>query len=233
MTHRPTYVAAALLLALCSASYAQQNTVRIGWANIQPNASASDATGPFLPGPPSGISLSVESQNTLFFAIAHSYNDHLEAELALGYPPTFNVDAKLNPAVVPAYVVSAFQGQNISKVQQVSPTLFANYKFGSPESAWRPYLGLGINYTKFTKRTSTATGNALNGGPTDIQLSDSWGLAAQAGVSYRVNDKWALNASLSTAQVKSTLTATTAGQTRSMDIVFHPVVFILSAGYSF
>ena len=91
-------------------------------------------------------------------------------------------------------------------------------------------MGAGINYTKFDKRESTAAGNQLNGGPTDIRLSDSWGLAAQAGVSYRLNDQWALNAAVATARVKTHRTATTAGQARKIDIRCRPTVLTVSAG---
>jgi outer membrane protein len=79
---------------------------------------------------------------------------------------------------------------------------------------------LGINYTNFDKRTSTAAGNALNGGPTHISMSDSWGLAAQVGLSYRIDERWSIQGALMTARVKSRLTATTAGVPRTMDIRF-------------
>ncbi|MCJ0765871.1 OmpW/AlkL family protein [Variovorax terrae] len=233
MNHRFTLIAAALALAGLSTAASAQNTVRIGYSHVEPHSSASDATGPFLLGPPSGVSLSVKNQDTLFLSFAHSFNNNMEVELALGYPPTHDVTAQLNPAIVPAYIVSSFQGQVIAKVRQVAPTLFFNYKFGEPQSAWRPFVGLGINYTRFDKRESTATGNALNGGPTDISLSDSWGLAAQAGVSYRFSDKWTLNAAVATARVKTHLTATTAGAARNIDIRFRPTVLTFSVGYDF
>ena len=151
----------------------------------------------------------------------------------MGVPPTHDVAAKLNPAIVPGYIVSAYQGQTIAKIRQFAPTVFLNYSFGDSSSALRPFVGVGVNYTKFDKRSSTNIGNSLNGGPTDIQLSDSWGLAAQVGLEYRINDKWSLHGSLATARVKTTLTATTAGAARVMDITFHPVVLTMTAGYRF
>jgi len=111
--------------------------------------------------------------------------------------------------------------------------VFLNYNFGDSSSALRPFVGVGVNYTKFDKRSSTSIGNSLNGGPTDIQLSDSWGLAAQVGLDYRINDKWSIHGSVATARVKTTLTATTAGAARVMDITFHPVVLTVAAGYRF
>jgi outer membrane protein len=219
--------------ALCSPASAQDNSIRFGIVHVDPHSSATDAVGPFLLGPPSGVSLSVKSQDTAYFSYARGFGPNLEVEFALGVPPTHDVTAKLNPAIVPGYIVAAFQGQTVAKVRQFAPTAFVNYKFLEPSSAWRPYVGAGINYTKFDKRQSTATGNALNGGPTDIQLKDSTGLALQAGVSYRMPGPWSFNAGLSTADVKTTLTANTSGATRTIDIKFSPVVLTLSAGYSF
>lgn len=214
-----------------SADWLKGTTIRGGIAHVAPNSTATDAVGPFLPGPPSGVSLEVQNQSTLFFSVARDLTPHVEVELAMGFPPTHDVTAKLAPSL-PSHV-QVLNGQVIAKVRQVAPTLFFNYKFGDPGSTWRPFVGAGINYTKFDKRESTAAGNQLNGGPTDIRLSDSWGLAAQAGVSYRLNDQWALNAAVATARVKTHLTATTAGQARKIDIRFRPTVLTVSAGYVF
>ena len=214
-----------------SADWLKGTTIRGGIAHVAPNSTATDAVGPFLPGPPSGVSLEVQNQSTLFFSVARDLTPHVEVELAMGFPPTHDVTAKLASSL-PSHV-QVLNGQVVAKVRQVAPTLFFNYKFGEPGSTWRPFVGAGINYTKFDKRESTAAGNQLNGGPTDIRLSDSWGLAAQAGVSYRLNDQWSLNAAVATARVKTHLTATTAGQARKIDIRFRPTVLTVSAGYVF
>jgi outer membrane protein len=231
MKHMLSRVAAATaLLALCGTA-AAQITVRAGLTHIAPHSSASDAVGPMLPGPPSGISIDVRNQSTLFLSFAHALNDNMELELALGYPPTHDVNAKI-AASLPPHIV-AFNGQKLAEVRQIAPTLFFNYKFGEANSQWRPFVGIGVNYTNFDKRTSTAANNALNGGPTDISLSDSWGLAGQVGVSYRINDRWSITGAVATARVKSKLTTTTAGVQRNIDIRFRPVVLTVAAGYTF
>lgn len=206
-------------------------TVRVGYTHIYPHASATDAVGPLLPGPPSGVSLDVKDKGTLFVSFSKPLNDNMEVELALGYPPTHDVTAKLASSLPPNVLVH--QGQVIAKVRQIAPTLFLNYKFGDADSRWRPFVGVGVNYTSFDKRQSTAEGNALNGGPTDIRLTDSWGLAGQVGLSYRIDDKWSINGSIASARVKSKLTATTSGAARTIDIRFHPVVYTVTAGYAF
>lgn len=228
ITHHLVY--GGVLLALCSTASAQL-MLRAGVTNISPNSSASDAVGPMLPGPPSGISIDVKDKATVYFSVAYGFTPNMEVELAMGYPPTHDVNARI-ASFLPASI-QAFNGQRVARVRQVAPTLFFNYKFGEPTSQWRPFVGVGLNYTNFDKRSSTAANNLLNGGPTDLSLSDSWGLAAQAGLSYRVNDRWSITGSIATARVKSTLTTNTAGVQRNIDIRFHPVVLTLMAGYTF
>ncbi len=223
-------LAGAALLALCATASAQF-TVRGGITHLAPHSRATDAAGPMLPGPPSGISIDVKNKSTAFFSLAYGFNPNMEVELALGYPPTHDVTARIAANLPPH--IAAFNGQKLAEVRQVAPTLFFNYKFGEANSQWRPFVGLGVNYTNFDKRTSTAANNALNGGPTDIRLSDSWGLAGQLGLSYRIDERWSITGTVATARVKSKLTTTTAGVQRSLDIRFHPVVLTVNVGYTF
>ena len=215
-------------LAACSAM-AQQNTLRVGIANVQPHSSTGDFSGPFTP---SGISIEVRDKNTPFFSYSRELNDQWDIEFALGYPPTHDIALVVNNPGLPVSA-QALNGQVGAKVRQVAPTLFFNYKFLEKTSAIRPFLGVGINYTSFDHTSSNAAGNALNGGPTSISLEDSVGLALQGGLIYRISNQWSLTASLATARVKSKITTNTLGIERTADIQFHPRVFVLSAGYSF
>ena len=219
-----------LLAAFAAApALAQQTTVKFGVSNVRPHSSTSDFSGPFTP---SGISLEVLDKTTAFFSVARELNDHWDVELALGYPPTHDIALKINNPNLPASA-QALSGQVGAQVRQVAPTIFVNYKFLEKTSAWRPFVGLGINYTRFDKTNSTAAGNALNGGPTSISLEDSVGLALQGGVSYQINPQWSVSAALATAQVKSKITTNTFGIERSADIKFRPTVFTVALGYSF
>jgi outer membrane protein len=129
--------------------------------------------------------------------------------------------------------VAAKEGQLIGTVRQIAPTVFANYKFGEPSSKLRPFVGIGVNYTLFDQAESTALFNQLSGGVTTNKLSDSWGLAAQVGASYKLDGPWSISGTWSTADVKSTLTTNTYGVERKTDVKFSPSVFILSVGYHF
>ena len=222
-------IAASALLAAASAS--AQYTVQLGVANVDPGASASAPTGPFLPA--NTTSLNVKAQQTVFFSVAREIDDHWDVQLALGYPPTHDVTLRvITPGNLPPSV-AAKDGQLIGTVRQIAPTLFANYKFGESSAKFRPFVGIGINYTMFDQANSTALFNQLSGGTTNNKLSDSWGLAAQLGAVYKLDGPWSVSGTWSTADVKSTLTNNTYGVERKTDIKFNPSVFILAVGYSF
>lgn len=224
-------VVAALALAASGTAQAQSVTLKLGLVNIDPQSSASAVSGPFTPA--DTLSLKVQSKSTLFFSAATPINDQWEAELALGVPPTHDVSLViLNPAALPASV-AAQDGALVAKVRQVAPTLFANYKFGDSNSQIRPFVGIGINYTRFDKTESTGVNDAVNGGPTTIKLTDSMGPAAQLGISAKLGGPWSITGVWSTARVKTKVTTNTLGIERTADIVFHPSVFTVALGYSF
>ena len=219
---------AALLMA---GSASAQYTIQLGAAYLDPGSSASATTGPLTPA--NALSLKVQPQSTVFFSVAREINDNWDLQLALGYPPTHDVQLKLlKTAGLPASVVAA-DGQKIGTVRQIAPTLFANYKFGAASDTLRPFVGVGINYTMFDEAKSNDLNNSLNGGITNSKLTDSWGLAAQVGATYKLGGPWSLTGVFSTADVKTTLTTNTLGIERKTDVKFNPSVFTLAVGYSF
>ena len=227
----PTHLLLAGMLAAFAASpvLAQQNTVKLGISNVQPHSDTSDFSGPFTP---PGISLEVRDKTTPFFSYIREIDDQWNVELALGLPPKHDIALKINNAGLPGNA-QALSGQVGAKVRQVAPTLFVNYRFLEKTSPWRPFIGVGINYTRFDKTSSTTAGDALNGGATSISLEDSVGLALQGGVTYQITHQWSVSAALATARVKSKITTNTLGIERSAHIRFNPRVFTVAVGYSF
>ncbi len=51
----------------------------------------------------------------------------------------------------------------------------------------KPFVGIGLNYTTFF---STKSEGAIAG--TDLDLSDSWGLAGHVGIDFQVGEKAAI-----------------------------------------
>ena len=200
----------------------------IGGAYIHINSKADDFSGQFTP---SGLGLEVHSTSTLFLSLSKRVSDHIDLELLGGMPPTHDVYAK-GPAQVP-FPTRNYDGVKIGSSKQLAPTFIVNYSFFDKGTAFRPYFGLGLNYTHFYDQKTTAAGDNINGGPTKIQNTDSIGPAGQIGLRYNFPSRWSLNASLTKAIVSSHLTATTGGVDRTTTIYFNPLVSVVSLEYAY
>ena len=224
-----TLAAGAALALATSGAYADQagpNDVRLGIYLVHYEAVASDISGPYVP---PGLNVHLDNVETLYVAYVRSISTHFDVELAFGWPPLTKTEGR-GPATVGSV---PYNGQVISTARWLAPTLLVEYVFGSPGWRLRPYVGVGVNYTKFISRQSTAAGNAASGGPTSIALPSSVGPAATAGLSYEIDPRWHVYASYSVAQVNSKLTADTAGVLRTSEVHFWPNTLVISAGYSF
>ena len=260
MKMMPLSLAVAATLLATSVS-AQQYTFKVGAAYINPNATSSDMSGRMaLFGQPrdvtKNIQLEVQPQTAFIFSIARSFDENWEAEVLLGFPPEHDVKMRLNndgikqlatfnPAspppgrtsldVMAAKHITSYDGKVVAKLTQFAPTAFINYKFGTSQSTWRPYVGVGINYTH-VKPDPTAAGEAFYGdGKVKTKVSDSWGLALQAGVSYHIDDKWLISASYATAQVKNKIRINTdnADSVHTASYKFNPSIWMFTVGRKF
>jgi outer membrane protein len=230
---RTTSVTAAVaLLGLCAPlAHADDaadlnNQVRLGLYYIHYASSADDISGPYTP---PGLNLRIKDLETAYFAYVRRLSTHFELELAAGYPPLTRTVGR-GPTMLGSV---PYNGQVISTARWFAPSLLLNYKFLDESRALRPYIGIGVNYTYFYSRQSTAAGNAVTGGPTSISLPSSVGPLADVGLSYRITDRFRAYASYSVSYVHSRLTADTAGLIHTTNIDFQPRALVVSVGYSF
>lgn len=75
---------------------------------------------------------------------------------------------------------------NAGDVKHLPPTLSINYHIPT-QSAWQPYVGVGVNYTYFFDESSPLG---------DLELDDSFGVAAQVGVDYALSNNTAVRANV-------------------------------------
>ncbi|MEH7826598.1 OmpW/AlkL family protein [Gemmobacter denitrificans] len=73
-------------------------------------------------------------------------------------------------------------GAKVGTTKHLPPTLSLNYHFPTG-GAFKPFVGLGINYTTFFEDRSPLG---------DLKIKDSWGLAAHLGADYAISEKGAL-----------------------------------------
>lgn len=67
------------------------------------------------------------------------------------------------------------------------PTVLLQYHF-TGLGAFKPYVGVGVNYTHFFDEKGVG---ALAG--TTLKIKDSWGVAGQVGFDYMLNRNWGIN----------------------------------------
>jgi outer membrane protein len=111
-------------------------------------------------------------------------SNEVTPELDFSYFFTDNIAAELILATQRHTVTVA--GADIGKVSHLPPTLTLQYHF-MPKETFRPYVGVGINYTRFYNVSL-----ALGATPLTIDKG-SWGGALQVGFDYALDKKWFLN----------------------------------------
>jgi outer membrane protein len=214
------------LLAGTGSALAQDNTVRIGMYAVFYHTSATDVSGPFVP---PGVSADVSDVQTLYLAYIRRLSPHFDFELTLGIPPRTDTVGK-GPAKLGSV---PYDGQTIGTVKWFAPSMLVEYKFRDESEAFRPYVGVGVNFTHFYDRQINSNGEAAFGGPTSVTLSNSIGPVGTVGMYYRIKGGWNAIASYSISSVSSDLEANTGGLVRRAHVSFNPHALVIALGYSF
>lgn len=202
------------------------NEIRVGAYIVTYDAKADDLTGPYVP---PGVNVDVKNVTTPYFAYLRRLTPHLVGQLSAGVPPKTETVGKGLATVgsVP------FAGQIVSTAKWFSPSIVLNYVFLDESRPLRPYVGVGVNYTRFYDLQSTPAGDAANGGPTAISLSSSVGPVGVLGLRWHIKDHWSAYASYDVARVNSDYIGNTAGVIRRTSIKFNPSTVVLAVGYAF
>jgi len=121
-----------------------------------------------------GLGLSINNKWIPEVDISYFFTPQIATELVLTYPQKHTIYSN---------------GTEIGSLKHLPPTLTVQYHF-TDLGAIKPYVGAGINYTRFSDvQFNSATEGALH--PT--LDSSSWGLAAQVGADYLISKQVYLN----------------------------------------
>ncbi|MDR8523154.1 outer membrane protein OmpW [Shewanella fidelis] len=159
-----------------------------------------------------------------------SVDDNTQLGLNFGYMITDNIGIELLAATPFSHDVSLDGVGKIAETKHLPPTLVAQYYFGDANSKLRPYVGAGVNFTNFFDNEFT---NDLNGALTDLSMTNSWGVAAQVGLDYQINDSWLVNASVWYAQISTDVKFNFNGDAQKVETDIDPWVYMVSVGYTF
>jgi outer membrane protein len=150
--------------------------------------------------------ITVSSKTIPEVDISYFFTPNISTELVLTYPQKHDV-----------YV----DGQSVGTFKHLPPTLLAQYHF-TPSSQVSPYVGVGVNWTTFSK-------NKILDGQGSLE-HDSFGLALQAGLDYKLDKNWSINVDIKKVQIRSDVLI--AG-TKVSKVKVDPVLFGVGVGYRF
>ncbi|BDH45655.1 outer membrane protein OmpW [Salmonella enterica subsp. enterica serovar Choleraesuis] len=159
-------------------------------------------------------------------------DNNTQMGLTFTYMATDNIGIELL-AATPFHHKVGLPGINgsIASVNQLPPTLVAQWYFGDAKSTFRPYIGAGVNYTMFFDEKFNHNGH--RNGLSDLSLSNSWGVAGVVGADYMINKDWLINASVWYIDLDTDVSFKAGGQHQSYNLDVNPWVFMFSAGYRF
>ena len=200
--------------------------VRAGVANIETSKETSSAV--VIPGLPDTKINGISGDTQPGATFSYMFTDNLAIEWILAAPFETKIQAE---GGVPLVTGSSA----IGTAKYLPEVVSLQYYPMANDSKWQPYLGLGINYTLFTKENTSSALNNSAAGASKLKVDNSVGLAAQLGVDYQITDKWLVNAAVWYIDLKTdaTITTTNLGKIQISNIEADPVVFFLSIGYKF
>lgn len=159
--------------------------------------------------------LNVKAKNQVIpeFDVSYFFTKNIAAELVLTWPQQVNITAGSG-------------NTNIGKVSALPPSLLAQYHF-TDLGAFKPYVGLGVNYTIFGNRANfPGLGNS-------VQFDqNSVGVVGQIGADYMFDKNWGLNIDLKYAAMATNVQAV-AGGANLGKLTLNPWMPVVGVAYKF
>ncbi len=180
----------------CDAAHAQSAgslIIKAGINNINPQVDSGDLSAPSLP----GTKIDVKDATSAILTGTYMVTDNVSVEAFIGLP--YKHDVVGAGTIAPA--------GKIGTLKQVSPTLMGQYRFMSPNATVRPYVGLGVTYAYFYGEEGSAVLTSLTnpgGTPTRMSADAAFGLSTQLGASFKLTDRWGIDASVIKTYIKTT-----------------------------
>ena len=170
----------------------------------------------------------VESANSISIGGDVDISNQVVPELDFTYFVTDNIAFELIAAITPhdvRAVGTAAGDVDLGDVTLLPPTLTLQYHVPF-DNGFKPYVGVGINYTAFFDEDVPSAGVV-----TDTHFDDSVGPALQVGMDYFLTDDWFVNLDFKYLFIDTDVSINGGDITASVDI--NPIVFGFGVGYRF
>ena len=204
--------------------------VRGGATNIDPNSNKAgvyvEALGGNTP-----LSLSVDDNTQLGLNFVYFYDNNWAVEVLAATPYTHDISIHDPQGISEGVFNVNVDGAQLAETTHLPPTISALYYFDTA-SNFKPYVGVGVNYTIFFEEEFKSAPKSL--GFNDLELDSSFGLSAQVGADYLLNDQWHVNASIRYIDIDTEASFKIGDAIKgSADVEVDPMVFSLMLGYKF
>ncbi|MDR0201550.1 MAG: OmpW family protein [Delftia acidovorans] len=201
-----TLLAVAAVCALSSgAAFAQQAEgpwmVRVRAVNL--DSANKDSTG---------LGLSINNKWMPELDVSYFFTPNIAAELVLTYPQKHDLRAN-------------GLGQ-IGSLKHLPPTLLAQYHFTN-FGAFKPYVGAGVNYTRFS---SVSFNSDVQAQLNPSIKKNSFGGALQIGFDYALDKNWSLNFDVKKVFIETDVSS---GGNKVGTFKVNPVLVGVGLGYRF
>jgi outer membrane protein len=197
--------------------------LRLGAVNVDPDSDSSDIN---LPGVPT---LTAEVGDDTQFGIIPMYmlSEKVGIELLAATP--FEHDISLKG-----------KGVNLdaASTKHLPPTLTVQWYPRGGQEGWQPFLGIGANYTIFfdeetTKGLDGTLDAVLGASEVDLDLDNSFGLSAQAGVDIPFAKNWAISLAVWYIDLQTNATVSTDVGDVNFKTDINPFVYHLGIAHRF
>nr|WP_323740863.1 OmpW family outer membrane protein [Caenimonas koreensis] len=179
-------------------------------------AMAQQASGPWLV---RARAVHFDSANGDSTGLGLAINNKLIPEVDVSYFFTPQIAAELILTIPQKQTLSSF-GTPIGSLRHLPPTLTVQYHF-MPQGSVRPYVGAGVNYTRFSSVNL----------PAGVSIDrSSFGGALQAGFDIPLTGNWLLNFDLKKVYIRTDVSA--AG-TKIGTFKVDPLLLGVGVGYRF
>lgn len=197
--------------------------MRVGAVTVDPDSDSSDIN---LPGVPT-LNTEVDDDTQLGIIPMYMVTDHVGIELLAATPFEHDITLKGKGVKVPA-----------GSTKHLPPTLSVQWYPRGGKSGWQPFVGVGVNYTIFfdeeTDKQLDETLNAILGAEkVDLDLDNSFGLSAQAGVDIPFWNDWALSLEVWYIQIDTNATVRTDVGNVHFNTDIDPFVYNVGIAYRF
>ncbi|MBC3766605.1 OmpW/AlkL family protein [Neptunicella marina] len=197
--------------------------VRAGLTTVAPQVDSSNVTVDGVGNVGMGVDVDNNTQLGLNFVYRYNANWALEVLAATPFKHDITLEHTTDNEL-------GLGDGTLAETKHLPPTVSALYYFNT-SSEFQPYVGLGVNYTVFFDEEFKDARQQQTF--SDLKLDNSWGLSAQVGFDYALNDKWLVNASARYIDINTEANFTVLDLPAKVSADIDPWVYSITLGYRF